>query len=272
MLGRYALGTGDNGYTTEVRRFDSAPEASDVDYATDFYGQVTPHDLLDDDEDASAIKASMGHDPRYQLTLGSHAGTVLFIADLYQTLAFPVRDAERLGRVVEEEHGLALDTSRIGALFQADSILDRATAHANVMTLLTLHGKQEQNKSSGSLCGALANTASSGLVFQYSADDASTVLKILYKHSSVLRDQEIADVIVALSRLLNAKSFSIVDGILGSADIRSLSVEMLITLLRTTAAAQDKLRNWDSLLQKGVQKLRSQGREPSKVLRGLLPA
>ena len=97
-------------------------------------------------------------------------------------------------------------------------------------------------------------------------------LQFIYKESGELTDRNIATVISGLSSLLSVGSFSMVDTILGALDIERISIEIMISLLRTSFAARSELERWDGFRQAAVGEVARRGRDPEKVLRNLATA
>ena len=101
---------------------------------------------------------------------------------------------------------------------------------------------------------------------------SGTLLRILYIPSAQLLDANIVEAIRELSKLLNAHRFETVDAILSAVEPGKLSVEMMITLLRTTYLARTDLANWSTFLRQAADEIRRRGRDPGQVLRGLYAA
>jgi hypothetical protein len=101
--------------------------------------------------------------------------------------------------------------------------------------------------------------------------DQGVLLGLLYASGQKLRDTDIADAIRELSKLLISGRVAAVDAILDAAQPRKMSIEMMITLLRTSYAARNSLRGWSKLVERAEDEVRRRGRDPVKVFRGLSP-
>ena len=106
------------------------------------------------------------------------------------------------------------------------------------------------------------------LLIEYE-DSKKTILSLLYVESRQLQDRDLATVIRELSKILNSGRTEIVDTIMEGADPGKLSIEIMITLLRTTFTARDLLQGWRDFLSRAHIELGKRGRDPSKLLRGL---
>ncbi len=81
---------------------------------------------------------------------------------------------------------------------------------------------------------------------------------------------DIYPLISGISSLFGSKDYASVDYILQSAPIETFSLISMITLVRTTFPAKNKLENWNSAVGKVKQIVVARGEDPSKLLRGLI--
>jgi hypothetical protein len=117
--------------------------------------------------------------------------------------------------------------------------------------------------------GVSAGIAATQRVRNPTEEAERTILSLLYLGSDSIRDADLATVIRELSVLLAAGRWGAVDTIFDAAEPSKLSLEMILTLLRTSFTARHELSAWHRFLNRATEEITNRGQNPSKLLRGL---
>lgn len=95
-------------------------------------------------------------------------------------------------------------------------------------------------------------------------------MNTLYKSSETLKDKDIAGAIGEINKLLNEDKFELIDSLFCTIDLSRISFEIIIALLRSSYPARKLLDQWEELLARAYDEIRSRGRNPDKMLWGLI--
>jgi hypothetical protein len=114
-----------------------------------------------------------------------------------------------------------------------------------------------------------AGEAQAAASISFDEQELATLFRLLRASAEQLRDSDIAEAIRELSKLLSSGKLQTVDAILNAIQPTELSVEMMITLLRTSYVARTSLQSWATFLERARAEVTRRGRNPAKVFRGL---